>query len=97
MKSLLCVLCVLCGGASSSNAATPQKAFEQAATQLKFLAAGDLLYGRLPDRINPREDMETHNKIITDLFARPDSFDDLTPLLKDKDPKGAHAGGGGAE
>lgn len=87
MRFLLCVLGVLGGGAFSSIAATPKQAFEQAATQLKFLDAGDLLYGRLPDRINPREDMEAHNKIISDLFARHDSFDELTPLLKDSDPK----------
>jgi hypothetical protein len=87
MKFLLCVLCVLCGGAFSSSAAAPKEAFEQAATQLKFLDAGDLLYGRLPDRINPPEDMEAHNKIVSELFARNDSFDDLAALLKDGDPK----------
>ena len=97
MKLLLCVLCVLCvlgstelaevcGGAPSSHATT-KEAFEQTAAQLKFLAAGDLLYDRFPDRFNPREDLEAHNKIVADLFARLDSFDDLVPLLKHADPK----------
>jgi hypothetical protein len=81
----LCALCVLRG--ESSSAATTSEAFEQAATQLKFLAASDLLYDRLPDRVIPREDLETHNKIVADLFALPDSFDDLIPLLKHADPK----------
>jgi hypothetical protein len=82
----LCVLCVLCAR-TFAHAAPPKQAFEQAATQLKFLAAGDLLYDRFPDRIIPREDLESHNKIVAELFARTDSFDDLTPLLKHEDPK----------
>ncbi len=87
MKFLLYVLCVLGGGTIPAHAAAPKAAFEKAAGELKFLAAGDLLYDRLPDRLNPREDLESHNKIIAELLARPDSFDDLVPLLKDTDPK----------
>lgn len=90
MKVLLCVLCVLCvfcGGAIPAQADAPKAAFAKAASALKFLSASDLLYDRLPDRLNPREDLEAHNKIVAKLLARPDSFDDLVPLLKDIDPK----------
>jgi hypothetical protein len=87
MKFLLCVLCVLCGQAVSARGDAPKAAFEKAAGELKFLSASDLLYDRLPDRLNPVEDLESHNKIITELLARPDSFDGLVPLFKDTDPK----------
>jgi hypothetical protein len=87
MKLLLCAFCVLCAGAISSSADAPKSAFEKAAGELKFLAAGDLLYDRLPDRINPRVDLKAHNKIVAELLARRDSFDDLVALLKHNDPK----------
>jgi hypothetical protein len=87
MKRLLCVLCVLCGPAFSSPAATTKQAFEQSATQLKFLAAADLLHDRFPDRFNPAEDLAVHNKTVADLFARNDPPQDLLPLLKHDDPK----------
>src|SRR4051812_30871170 len=87
MKFLLCILCVFCAAAIPAHADAPKVAFEKAAGELKFLAASDLLYDRLPDRLNPREDLESHNKIVAELLARPDSFDDLVPLLKDTDPK----------
>jgi hypothetical protein len=65
----------------------PTTAFERAASSLKFLAAADLLHDRFPDRINPAEDLQTHNKLLTDLFARNDSINDLLPLLQHNDPK----------
>src|ERR1700712_5117360 len=87
LPSLLCALCVLCGEFPSASAATTKEAFEQSAAQLKFLAAGDLLYDRFPDRVNPSEDLDAHNKIVAALFARADSAEDLIPLLKHPDPK----------
>lgn len=82
-------LCVLCGWffAFASLAATPKEAFEQTAAALKFFAAGDLLYDRLPDRFEPKEDLEHHNKLVGELLSRNDKVEDVLPLLKHDNPK----------
>lgn len=74
-------------GAASCLAEAPKEAFERAAKTLKFLAAADLLHDRLPDRVNPPEDREAHNKAVSEVFARNDAMPDLLPLLKHDDPK----------
>lgn len=70
-----------------AQAQGPAQAYEAAATELKFLAAGDILHGRLPNRVTPPADQESHNRIVTELFARPDSPEQLTALLKHDNPK----------
>jgi len=65
----------------------PKPAFDAAASKLKFLAADDLLYDRFPDRVNPPEDRDEHNRIVAALFDRHDSADALLSLLKDPNPK----------
>lgn len=65
----------------------PAHAYEAAAKELKFLAAGDVLHGRLPQRVTPVADQETHNRIVTELFSRPDSPEQLIGLLKHENPK----------
>ena len=80
-------ICLILASAALCRADAPQPAFEKTAATLKFLAAADLLHDRLPDRINPVEDLQAHNKLLADLFARNDSIDDLLPLLRHADPK----------
>lgn len=73
--------------AVGATAQTPAQAYEAAAKELKFLAAGDLLHGRLPRRVTPLADQESHNRIVTELFSRDDSIGQLTALLTHDNPK----------
>jgi hypothetical protein len=87
MRVMAWAMLVMWFSVASCFAEAPKEAFERAAKSLKFLSAADLLHDRLPDRVNPREDLEAHNKTVTDLFARNDTMQDLLPLLKHDDSK----------